>query len=117
VSTDFELKCAYTRAKIDLLQTSDKEAWFARVETPAGGYTTSLFSGVWAKERLIDFLRQRGGVLKGKPATPKIELKELTAPTGEEDENQKERDLDDKAQTAASSAVRAARDAGVVTKG
>ena len=47
MSTDFELRCAYTRAKIDLLQTSDKEAWFARVETPAGGYTTSLFSGVW----------------------------------------------------------------------
>ena len=117
MSTDIELRCTYTGRKIDLQQTSDKEGWFARVETPDGGYTTTLFSGPWARERLIDFLRQRGGVLKGKPATPSIEVRELTAPNGVEDESQKERDLDDKAQIAASSAVRAARNAGLVSKG
>jgi hypothetical protein len=116
VPSDPELKCAYTGLKIELLQTSDKEAWFARVESPAGGYMTSLFSGVFAKESLIDFLRQRGGVLKGKPARPKIELRDLSAPAETEDERKKERDLDDQIQTAASSAVRIARDAGIISK-
>jgi hypothetical protein len=85
---------------------------FGIVESPIGGYTTTMFQ---TEEALIDFFNTRNGTLKGKSAQPRIVVNEPSVfAAALEDEDQKERDLDDASKVSASNAVKRARDAGIV---
>jgi len=110
------LKCPFTGETVSIRKTKcgalEVPRWFGIVESPLGGYSTTMFQ---YEEQLIDFFNMRGGVLKGKSAQAKIVVTHPDTFAGQiEDEAQKERDLDDAAQTSASSAVKHARDTGLV---
>lgn len=101
------LKCPYTGAPIEILQIGGGTGYLGRVTTPEGGYTTRAFQ---VRAELIDFLRLRGGKLKGERLYPKIEVRDRPRRPviGDLDgkERQAERDQDEAAQVAAERAVR-----------
>lgn|SRR3990167_3879141 len=72
------LQCPFTGLPIEILRIADGSAYIGRVQTPEGGWHTSLFS---EKEPLLHFLSTRHGVKPGFPKRTKIEVKESLPPS------------------------------------
>lgn len=111
------IKCPFTGLPVKVRQVKAGSPltvyWFGTIESPMGGYSTTLFQ---TEQHLTDFFNLRKGELTAPSAQPKIEVRhpDYLAGTTIEDENQKERDLDEASKKAATGAVRKARDTGVI---
>ena len=108
------VKCPYTGEPVEIreivMQAPMGSGYMGVVNSKIGGYTTRIFTD---KRLLLDFLRHRGGVLKGKPLYPKIEVRERESKTSADltaEENQRERDLDATSEKTADAILRAAHD-------
>lgn len=86
--------CPFTGGAVDIRKTADGLLWYGVVESPYGGYSTSLFQ---TKEKLLFFLGHDGGVPPGYPEVPKIEVTERLPPpvTNDAEEAEKDRSLED----------------------
>lgn len=71
------LTCPFTGRPIEIRQLAGGLYWQGRVETPDGGYNTSLFE---TKEELVYFLSTRGGVLPKFQKRTRITVRHLDPP-------------------------------------
>ncbi len=109
-----ELTCPITGAPVQIIEIKHGgfsiKGFLGRVETPSGGYSTSIFDH---REQVIDFFRQRNGVLKGKPEynPPKIVVREPVPGKDASDQalKQEERDLDEESRIGAERIARIVR--------
>ena len=109
-----ELVCPITGAPVQIVEIKHgafaNKGFLGRVETPNGGYSTSIFDH---REQVVDFFRQRNGVLKGKPSydPPKITVVEPIPDKKESDEavKKEERDLDEESRIGAERIARIVR--------
>ena len=111
---NIEVKCPITGAVVQILEIKHGsfsiKGYMGRVETPDGGYSTSIFDH---REQVLDFFRQRNGVLKGKPLynPPKIVIKDFVPGKSEADAAlaTEERTVDEEAQIGAERIARIVR--------
>ncbi len=108
------IKCPYTGEEVEIKEVALGAplgaGYMGVVSSSIGGYSTKIFTD---RRLLVDFLRHRGGVLKGKPTYPKIEVRERESKTSAEltaEENQRERDLDATSEKTADTIIRAVHD-------
>jgi hypothetical protein len=105
------IKCPFTGETVEIREVSLGDmlntGFMGVVNSKIGGYTTRIFMD---KRLLIDFLRTRNGVLKGKPMYVSIEVKDRESATSaglSAEELRKERDLDATAEKTADTIMRA----------
>lgn len=111
---NIEVKCPMTGVVVQVIETRHGsfsiKGYFGLVETPNGGYSTSIFDD---PNQVLDFFRQRNGVLKGKPLynPPKIVIKDFVPGKSEADAalQNEERTLDEESQIGAERIARIVR--------
>ncbi len=104
------IKCPFTGEPVEIREVTLGDmmgtGFMGLVNSKIGGYTTRIFQD---KRLLIDFLRTRNGVLKGKPMYVRIEVKDRESPMSaglSAEDRQKERDLDATAEKTADTIMR-----------
>lgn len=109
------IRCPITGEEVKIVEVAHGEfsvpGFMGVVAAPYGGYSTRIFT---KRSLLEDFFRYRNGVLKGKPATAKIEVVGVKQPpsmaeAAEAQEKQVERDSNEVAQAGVERIVRGLR--------